>query len=109
MSDFTRQCVECASVVEWSGRGRPPLRCKRCNTDHEERTNAEQSEKKNGRRSVRRATTRSVASTAAPTAIGVDYGQVIASLQQEIERHEQRIVQLREALAVLEGLAEAAA
>lgn len=97
MSDFTRQCIECARVFEWSGRGRPPSRCERCKRHQEER----EGPKKGGERKQRMALVH-VPAQRAP----LDIAGVMAAITVEIGQLEARAAKLREALAALEAIAE---
>jgi hypothetical protein len=118
MTATTRQCVECARVFELTGRGRPPIRCERCKSDHEERLNERANGRKEGRKPERRVTPKVEApapatstlvsrppASSAPVSIGFDYTAVMDSLRGEIEKMERAIALRRQALEALAFLA----
>src|SRR5690349_3298051 len=98
MSALSRQCVECATVFDWAGRGRPPSRCAKCKADESERI----AERAGRRRGVRKASARVIPLVAPSAPASVDYAAVMASLRGEIEKLELAIALRRQALAALE-------
>jgi len=109
MSAMTRQCQECTREFEWSGIGRPPVRCNDCKSEEKERAAAKRSEPAAPAKKTRRVVMKKPRAARKPTENGTNgkgsIKRMLADLRHELEELQERESHLQEAIDAMERLA----